>query len=72
MTCVQYHPYLDQPCFFVHPCETSRAMADLAAHFVSDETNYLTTWMSIVGGAAGLRLPVGVHSSQPTKLVDAT
>ncbi|KAJ6136002.1 hypothetical protein N7512_001162, partial [Penicillium capsulatum] len=52
-----YHPVSGVPAFFVHPCNTADAMAQIAgAHCVSPDT-YLLIWLGLVGHGVNLHVP---------------
>lgn len=48
-----------EPCFFVHPCNTADAMAELdgGRGFIDAET-YFRLWVGVIGTPVGLHLPL--------------
>lgn len=59
------HPYLSKPWFTLHPCATSDWMKLLFEETkVADKElglQYLPAWLSVVGQAVGLKIPLGLH-----------
>lgn len=55
----QNHPFTDMPCFWVHPCNTARAMCDILGGIKGETTplEYLVIWTGLVGVTVGLSLP---------------
>ncbi|KAJ6113705.1 Atg10p [Penicillium sp. IBT 18751x] len=52
-----YHPQSGAPAFFVHPCNTANAMAQIAdARSVTPGT-YLIIWLGLVGHCVNLHVP---------------
>lgn len=47
----QPHPHLQTPFLQLHPCHTSKFMTS-----VHNYTNYLTSWLSLVGPSVGIYL----------------
>ncbi|XP_048359708.1 ubiquitin-like-conjugating enzyme ATG10 isoform X2 [Sphaerodactylus townsendi] len=67
----QEHPLLGQPFFVLHPCRTNEFMASMlsTSHKANRSTNYIISWLSIVGPVVGLHLPLiyaKVNSEQTT------
>ncbi|THU58792.1 hypothetical protein C4D60_Mb03t18180 [Musa balbisiana] len=62
------HPYLRRPWYTLHPCGTSDWMKVLfgsnAANNQPRPLHYLSAWLSVVGQAVGLRIPLGLYKSQ--------
>uniref|UniRef100_A0A8D0X0X1 Ubiquitin-like-conjugating enzyme ATG10 n=1 Tax=Sus scrofa TaxID=9823 RepID=A0A8D0X0X1_PIG len=56
----QEHPILGQPFFVLHPCKTSEFMTPVfkSSQKTKRNVNYITSWLSIVGPAVGLNLPL--------------
>ncbi|EHB00187.1 Autophagy-related protein 10, partial [Heterocephalus glaber] len=56
----QEHPILGQPFFVLHPCKTTEFMAPVLKNSqkINRTVNYITSWLSIVGPAVGLNLPL--------------
>ncbi|XP_021111382.1 ubiquitin-like-conjugating enzyme ATG10 isoform X3 [Heterocephalus glaber] len=54
------HPILGQPFFVLHPCKTTEFMAPVLKNSqkINRTVNYITSWLSIVGPAVGLNLPL--------------
>ncbi|KAG8199392.1 hypothetical protein JTE90_000261 [Oedothorax gibbosus] len=48
----QEHPKLGIPCFGIHPCHTKDLVLPCST------SNYLITWLSVVGPVVGLSLPL--------------
>ncbi|RUS17765.1 autophagocytosis associated protein [Endogone sp. FLAS-F59071] len=57
----QDHPVLGVPYFYVHPCETAALMSAVrpGEGGCVGEEGYLRAWLSLVGGAVGVRVKVG-------------
>lgn len=48
-----------EPCFFVHPCNTADAMAELGGgDRAVDPEMYLRLWVGVVGAPVGFHLPL--------------
>ncbi|XP_053153153.1 ubiquitin-like-conjugating enzyme ATG10 isoform X4 [Hemicordylus capensis] len=67
----QEHPLLGQPFFVLHPCRTNEFMASALSTSRKENrsTNYIISWLSIVGPVVGLNLPLSyakVISEQST------
>lgn len=58
---VEEHPYLHQPWYMLHPCGTSDWMK-LLLHGRTDAADHLISWLSVVGQAVGLRIPISLVS----------
>ncbi|XP_077203631.1 ubiquitin-like-conjugating enzyme ATG10 [Paroedura picta] len=56
----QEHPLLGQPFFVLHPCRTNEFMASIlsSSHKENRSTNYVISWLSVVGPVVGLHLPL--------------
>ncbi|XP_061280306.1 ubiquitin-like-conjugating enzyme ATG10 isoform X1 [Bos javanicus] len=56
----QEHPILGQPFFVLHPCKTSEFMTPVLKNSqkINRNVNYITSWLSMVGPAVGLNLPL--------------
>nr|XP_060617714.1 ubiquitin-like-conjugating enzyme ATG10 [Anolis sagrei ordinatus] len=56
----QEHPLLGQPFFVLHPCRTNQFMSSVlsSSHKQNRSTNYIISWLSIVGPVVGLNLPL--------------
>lgn len=50
----QEHPYLQIPCYQLHPCHTSNFMKALS----TTNSNYLLMWISAIGPVVNLNLPM--------------
>ncbi|XP_062226064.1 ubiquitin-like-conjugating enzyme ATG10 isoform X2 [Phragmites australis] len=61
------HPHLSRPWFTLHPCGTRDWMKLLLEETeVADKEQslqYLPAWLSVVGQAAGLKIPLDLHCS---------
>ncbi|GJN27162.1 hypothetical protein PR202_gb15158 [Eleusine coracana subsp. coracana] len=61
------HPHLSRPWFTLHPCGTSDWMKLLLQETeVMDKEKtlkYLPAWLSVVGQAVGLKIPLELHCS---------
>nr|XP_028604068.1 ubiquitin-like-conjugating enzyme ATG10 isoform X2 [Podarcis muralis] len=67
----QEHPLLGQPFFVLHPCRTNEFMSAVlsSSYKQSRNTNYIISWLSIVGPMVGLNLPLSyakANSEQTT------
>ncbi|XP_033019591.1 ubiquitin-like-conjugating enzyme ATG10 isoform X2 [Lacerta agilis] len=65
------HPLLGQPFFVLHPCRTNEFMSAVlsSSYKQSRNTNYIISWLSIVGPMVGLNLPLSyakANSEQTT------
>lgn len=55
------HPVSGLPAYFVHPCRTADAMADVVGRAtVPRPTEYLLLWLGLVGASVGLHVPIEV------------
>ncbi|XP_039176691.1 ubiquitin-like-conjugating enzyme ATG10 isoform X2 [Crotalus tigris] len=56
----QEHPLLGQPFFVIHPCRTNEFMSSILSnlHKQKKHTNYIISWLSVVGPVVGLHLPL--------------
>ncbi|XP_049564268.1 ubiquitin-like-conjugating enzyme ATG10 isoform X2 [Orcinus orca] len=56
----QEHPILGQPFFVLHPCKTNEFMTPVLKNSqkINRNVNYITSWLSMVGPAVGLNLPL--------------
>ncbi|XP_060271968.1 ubiquitin-like-conjugating enzyme ATG10 isoform X3 [Ovis aries] len=56
----QEHPILGQPFFVLHPCKTSEFLIPVLKNSrkINRNVNYITSWLSMVGPAVGLNLPL--------------
>ncbi|XP_033623760.1 ubiquitin-like-conjugating enzyme ATG10 isoform X1 [Fukomys damarensis] len=56
----QEHPILGQPFFVLHPCKTTEFMAPVLKNSqeINRTINYITSWLSVVGPAVGLNVPL--------------
>nr|XP_033779802.1 ubiquitin-like-conjugating enzyme ATG10 [Geotrypetes seraphini] len=56
----QEHPLHGQPYFVLHPCRTNEFMSSILSSSNNDKryVNYVTSWLSVVGPAVGLNLPL--------------
>ncbi|KAJ7335806.1 hypothetical protein JRQ81_013747 [Phrynocephalus forsythii] len=56
----QEHPLLGQPFFVLHPCRTNDFMTSVLSSLQKQNrnTNYIISWLSIVGPVVGLSLPL--------------
>ncbi|GMH02424.1 hypothetical protein Nepgr_004263 [Nepenthes gracilis] len=67
----QEHPYLKWPWYTLHPCGTNEFMRLLFLIDVSlledrvAAEQYLTSWLSVVGQVAGLKVPLQMVDSTP-------
>lgn len=55
--CSKYHPILNTPSFFIHPCRTADALRDLASQIQLDDISYIMLWLGLVGPPVGLFVP---------------
>jgi len=59
------HPHLSRPWFTLHPCATSDWMKLLLEEskvaIEEQSLRYLSTWLSVVGQAVGLKIPLELH-----------
>ncbi|KAJ1271723.1 hypothetical protein BS78_06G148100 [Paspalum vaginatum] len=59
------HPHLSKPWFTLHPCATSDWMKllleEIKAADKEQSLQYLPAWLSVVGQAVGLKIPLGLH-----------
>ncbi|KAF8704247.1 hypothetical protein HU200_031745 [Digitaria exilis] len=59
------HPYLCRPWFTLHPCATSDWMKLLLEEgkvaYEEQSLRYLPAWLSVVGQAVGLKIPLELH-----------
>ncbi|KAG2567170.1 ubiquitin-like-conjugating enzyme ATG10 isoform X2 [Panicum virgatum] len=59
------HPHLSRPWFTLHPCATSDWMKLLLEEskvaIEEQSLRYLSTWLSVVGQAVGLKMPLELH-----------
>ncbi|WVZ86273.1 hypothetical protein U9M48_033080 [Paspalum notatum var. saurae] len=59
------HPHLSKPWFTLHPCATSDWMKllleETKATDKEQSLQYLPAWLSVVGQAVGLMIPLGLH-----------
>lgn len=53
----QNHPVTGMPWYFIHPCNTAKAMEDIIGTRQISELEYLLIWIGLIGGAVGLYLP---------------
>jgi ubiquitin-like-conjugating enzyme ATG10 len=56
------HPVTGVPSFFVHPCQTLAAMANLQISRSGGPDDYLLGWIGIIGAAVGLSVPAQMAS----------
>uniref|UniRef100_UPI00358E6FE4 ubiquitin-like-conjugating enzyme ATG10 isoform X4 n=1 Tax=Myxine glutinosa TaxID=7769 RepID=UPI00358E6FE4 len=56
----QEHPLLGHPFYVLHPCRTAQLLQPIVglAHAERRQLNYLVSWLSTVGPAVGLSLPL--------------
>ncbi|KAF3394358.1 hypothetical protein F1880_005390 [Penicillium rolfsii] len=52
-----YHPESGAPAFFVHPCNTADAMAQVADGQSVTTGTYLLIWLGLVGQSVNLHVP---------------
>ncbi|OKP08578.1 hypothetical protein PENSUB_5565 [Penicillium subrubescens] len=52
-----YHPESGAPAFFVHPCNTADAMAQVADGQSVTTGTYLLVWLGLVGQSVNLHVP---------------
>ncbi|KAJ9492221.1 hypothetical protein VN97_g975 [Penicillium thymicola] len=52
-----YHPDSGAPAFFVHPCNTANAMANIADAQSVTPGSYLLIWLGLVGHCVNLHVP---------------
>lgn len=69
------HPFLHCPWYTLHPCGTSEWMKLL--HGDNQKRNltdvqYLPSWLSMVGQAVGLRIPLNLHTEALQKSITST
>ncbi|OEL17006.1 Ubiquitin-like-conjugating enzyme ATG10 [Dichanthelium oligosanthes] len=59
------HPHLSRPWFTLHPCATGDWMKLLLeeskAAYEEQSLRYLPAWLSVVGQAVGLKIPLELH-----------
>ncbi|XP_061477864.1 ubiquitin-like-conjugating enzyme ATG10 isoform X3 [Rhineura floridana] len=69
----QEHPLLGQPFFVLHPCRTNEFMAAAlsSSYKQSRSTNYIISWLSIVGPVVGLNLPLSYAKANSEKSTSA-
>lgn len=58
------HPIRQTVCYMLHPCKTSHLMAQLPRGMDDRRENYLIQWLSSVGPAVGLDMPIEYASVQ--------
>ncbi|NP_001292994.1 Ubiquitin-like-conjugating enzyme ATG10 isoform 4 precursor [Zea mays] len=61
------HPHLSKPWLALHPCATSGWMKLLLEETEATDkehsVQYLPAWLSVVGQAVGLKIPLELHSN---------
>ncbi|KAJ5709888.1 hypothetical protein N7493_009480, partial [Penicillium malachiteum] len=60
-----YHPDSGTPAFFVHPCNTADAMAQVADAQSITPGTYLLIWLGLVGHCVNLHIPRELVASGP-------
>uniref|UniRef100_A0A0E0PB22 6,7-dimethyl-8-ribityllumazine synthase, chloroplastic n=1 Tax=Oryza rufipogon TaxID=4529 RepID=A0A0E0PB22_ORYRU len=57
------HPHFSRPWFTLHPCGTSDCMKLLLEGMQDkdQQVRYLPAWLTVVGQAVGLKIPLGLH-----------
>ncbi|KAJ6020814.1 Autophagy-related protein 3, partial [Penicillium herquei] len=60
-----YHPDSGTPAFFVHPCNTAAAMAQVADAQSITPGTYLLIWLGLVGHCVNLHIPRELVASGP-------
>lgn len=67
----QDHPVLGVPYFYVHPCETAVLMNAVRPGEGGNvgEEGYLRAWLSLVGGAVGVRVKLGYFVGDSNKVL---
>ncbi len=53
---LQHHPISELPVFFLHPCNTAEAMAEITGASAVTPVQYFQIWIGLVGGCVGLHL----------------
>lgn len=53
----QYHPVSGIPAYFVHPCNTAKAMRDIVGDRNVGPEEYLLIWLGLVGNCVNLSIP---------------
>lgn len=54
------HPVSNLPAYFVHPCRTREAMAELLTGRTVKPIEYLLLWFGLIGAGVGLNIPADV------------
>ncbi|KAJ5257289.1 hypothetical protein N7478_013393 [Penicillium angulare] len=62
-----YHPDSGTPAFFVHPCNTADAMAQVADAQSTTPGMYLLIWLGLVGHCVNLHIPRELFASDGTR-----
>ncbi|WOK91313.1 hypothetical protein Cni_G00004 [Canna indica] len=61
------HPYLHRPWYTLHPCGTNDWMKSMLGRDMPNKDphmlHYISAWLSVVGQAVGLRIPLGLYKS---------
>jgi len=64
---LQEHPHLSNPWLTLHPCATSDwvklLLEETKATDKERSLQYLPAWLSVVGQAVGLKIPLELHSN---------
>ncbi|BAH95697.1 Os12g0506800, partial [Oryza sativa Japonica Group] len=62
---LQEHPHFSRPWFTLHPCGTSDCMKLLLEGVENKDQHvqYLPAWLSVVGQAVGLKIPLELYAS---------
>lgn len=53
----QNHPVTDLPAYFIHPCNTAEALAQILNDREVSPLEYLQIWVGLVGPSVGLYFP---------------
>ncbi|NXN92570.1 ATG10 enzyme, partial [Rhinopomastus cyanomelas] len=69
----QEHPILGQPFFVLHPCRTHEFMSSIlsSSRKSNRHPNYIILWLSTVGPAVGLNLPLSYAKLAPDQHASA-
>jgi len=54
---IGHHPVSDRPTYFVHPCNTTNALRDIAGSNEPTIETYLILWLGLVGNCVSLHIP---------------
>jgi ubiquitin-like-conjugating enzyme ATG10 len=54
---MQSHPVTALPAFFIHPCNTAKALEEICQNKACSPEEYLVTWLGLVGPSVNLYIP---------------